>query len=464
MIARSHRACATAALAAAALAAVALAAACAVDDSGANASDMLPDATPPARDAAEESPPEEDAPSARPEPSIRVHAGFETTCTIQASGVVQCWGANNYGQLGRGESGVPTPVAAVVPGVTARALASGFRVHCALGANDGVACWGLHNQSQIGTSANDPSLCVGSLPCVRSPAPIDGVRGAVAVSAGNGFGCAQTASGVVCWGTGARGEIGVVSGGGTVSATPNPIALDDVDTLVSGFSFSCARKKDGTVWCWGGRRFGEIGRSPDADTTSVWDDLPHATPHALPGLTSVRAVSAGLNHACVIHDDRTVHCWGMNSRAATGGGTANPGGQLGHDPTLDPMCFDNAGTCSDQPSKVTGVANARELALGSYHSCALLEDDTVVCWGQNDLGRLGHDPALDGADSSGVVAVPTPRPVAGLSDVAHISARHNHTCAVTWSSKVYCWGANGAGELGTFDGASSFTPVEVQGL
>jgi len=398
------------------------------------------------------------------EPEIAVTAGTQTTCTTQRNGAVHCWGFNTYGQFGNGTSGAASPIATTATGLSAKQVAAGNQHQCAVTTDGQVKCWGGNASLQLGhpqDQDNDGGRCAGTVPCNRTPITVNGTSGALAVTAGNTFSCVRSATGISCWGTGTYGEIGAIEGGGTNSVTPNALSLTGVDAIVSGYTFTCAHKAaDGTVWCWGRRQFGEIGHPENLDGGAPsWDDDKHPVPQAVPGLSSTRAVAAGPNHACVIQSDKTVSCWGANRIGVTGGG------YLGHDPATDSPCK-VPGYCNDKPTKVAGLASVRELALGLFHSCALRDDDTVACWGQNDLGRLGHDPALDGdgGDSGTALAVITPKTVTGLANVAHISARYNHTCAVTRDSKVYCWGSNASGELGQLDAGSSFKPVEVQGL
>jgi alpha-tubulin suppressor-like RCC1 family protein len=97
---------------------------------------------------------------------------------------------------------------------------------------------------------------------------------------------------------------------------------------------------------------------------------------------------------------------------------------------------------------VDGVANARGVAAGGAHTCAITAERTVVCWGANDDGQLG-----DG----GTQASAAPVAVAGLTDAARLRAGAAHTCAQRMDGTVWCWGANFAGQLG--DGAPLIRPT-----
>ncbi|WP_394849748.1 hypothetical protein LZC95_20125 [Pendulispora brunnea] len=231
--------------------------------------------------------------------------------------------------------------------------------------------------------------------------------------------------------------------------TPNLVpGLEGVATLESGAAFSCARKHDGTIWCWGSAGQAQIG-IPEGSSDAGGDNERHPIPRQVAWLRDPRSLAVGSSHACAVLADRTVACWGDNSS-----------GQLGHDPQLDPSCG-SGHECNGKPTVVPGLASVREVALGGINSCAVRDDDTVWCWGTNTNGVLGHDPALDGPGSMAF----TPTKVAGLSNIAHIAVSGNFACAVGRDDTVWCWGANSYGVLGLADGSTStHTPVQLSGL
>lgn len=95
------------------------------------------------------------------------------------------------------------------------------------------------------------------------------------------------------------------------------------------------------------------------------------------------------------------------------------------------------------------------IEAGDSHTCALVADGRVMCWGLNEDGQLG-----DGSNENRS----TPVEVAGLSDATAISAGTAHTCALRIGGRVSCWGYNSQGQLGDGSTESSSTPVEVTGL
>ncbi|HEU4410427.1 MAG TPA: hypothetical protein VFS43_34550 [Polyangiaceae bacterium] len=165
-----------------------------------------------------------------------------------------------------------------------------------------------------------------------------------------------------------------------------------------------------------------------------------------PRLEGVRHLAAGRFHTCAQLDER-VACWGHNAH-----------GQLGNALNAG---VETANGCPSAVASDEGLPKAmttRQLALGARHSCALLDDGTVECWGDNRYGQLGHP---QGAGEK--APTPSPRPVldeagAPLGHVLAIAAGADHTCARfepgqgPASADVACWGRNQRGQL---DGANA---------
>lgn len=351
-----------------------------------------------------------------------VNAGGAHTCAITTSGEVKCWGSNYYGQLGNGIttiSSVPVDVPGLISGVSA--LSVGMYHACALITFGGTKCWGVNSDGQLGDGTNYD---------LSTPVDVVGLtNGVSALGAGGFHTCAITTSGGVwCWGENYSGQLG--DGTNTDRRTPvDVVGLGSgMSALSAGGYHTCALTTSGGVKCWGSNYYGQLGDGTTSD---------RSTPVDVVGLGSgVIALSVGYRHTCVLTMSGGVKCWGSNYF-----------GQLGD------------GTNSDRstPTDVVGLTNGvSALGAGGFHTCVITTSGGVKCWGDNEYGQLG-----DGTNIRRYI----PESVAGLSSgMSAISAGYWHTCALTTSGGVKCWGYNEYGQLG--DGAitNHFIPVDATGL
>lgn len=157
------------------------------------------------------------------------------------------------------------------------------------------------------------------------------------------------------------------------------------------------------------------------------------------------AVSAGAFHTCAVAVDGAAWCWGRNDSGQIGTGS-----RFGPD-----SCLKNSSwlACSPKPVRVSGIKNAVTVAAGYAHSCALLADGTIKCWGKNDAGQLG-DFTYVGLETcgqsykEGYPCSTTPVSVTGISTATAITAGRDFTCALLKNGAVWCWGRNDKGQLG----------------
>jgi alpha-tubulin suppressor-like RCC1 family protein len=199
---------------------------------------------------------------------IAAGTGGYHTCARSSRGEVECWGSNSYGQVTMpgGTDGL-SPVAVV--GVSdAVGLALGSQHSCALRANGRVVCWGANDQGQLGFAVV-PSGRPGGGVSVDAGATdltdVTGLTDAVEISAGENHTCARRRSGsVVCWGANEYGQLG----DGTTEPRSVPVvavSLDGVNDISTGFQFTCARRNSGEIWCWGRNDAGQLGDDTEDD-------------------------------------------------------------------------------------------------------------------------------------------------------------------------------------------------------
>jgi alpha-tubulin suppressor-like RCC1 family protein len=177
---------------------------------------------------------------------------------------------------------------------------------------------------------------------------------------------------------------------------------------------------------------------PAAATTAV-------TPEA--ALTNVRSIEAGYYHSCAILTNRQVRCWGYNENGQLGDGS--------EDDSTTAVTVRNA-------SDTGPLQNVVQLALGDYHSCALLTNKQVRCWGKGDYGALGGG---DFDDSSLPVTVRNVGDTGPLQNVLQIGGESDGACAVLTNHQVRCWGEDDYGQLGNgLPEENSNLPVTVKGV
>ena len=352
--------------------------------------------------------------------AVEVSAGGQHSCALFPWGDVKCWGGGERGQLGQGSTASSIyPVDVDISGVVS--LSAGRNHTCAVVEDGGVKCWGAGDRGQVGPQS-----------AARNAWPTEvGIENAREVSSGYHFSCARLATGEVrCWGRGTGGQLG----NGAEEDSDTPVAVDslrDVESISSGGGLflgvheghACTLTGDGNVHCWGTNTARQLG---DGSTDSS------STPILVEDVREVKELCTGFAHTCALLNSGRIRCWGA---AGTG--------QLGYgsSPILAPV----------EHKEVESISTGRSISCGSGHTCAVLEDGSVQCWGQGNKGQNGRQENTN-----------VPHQVEGVSDVIHISAGFQHTCAVTAEGSVFCWGDNSENQLGEIDVLESATPVQIE--
>jgi hypothetical protein len=317
-----------------------------------------------------------------------VTAGVSHTCALTRSGAVQCWGYNGHDELGTGlgnslpSSSIPLDVQGMSGGVLS--ISAGLRHSCAVTGSRGAMCWGVNYGGALGDGTEERHF---------GPVDVVGLRGVVSmISAGNDRSCALLGGRVKCWGT----DYGL---------TPTDIpGLNGVQAISGSVNAGCAITSARGVKCWSARR----------------------GPADLPGLSGVTALATD-GFSCAVVENGGVKCWD--------------------------------GDYGPTPVGIPGLdSGVKAIDTDGGHSCAITRTGGLKCWGLNDHGQLGDGTTTDR---------PTPVDVAGLSSgVTGIATGFFHTCAVLGNGGVKCWGWNAAGVLG--DGTPTPTdrlrPVSVVGF
>lgn len=383
------------------------------------------------------------------------------SCAILNDGTMKCWGRNEWGYLGVGQSvhlgdgggemGDALPTVSLGTGRSAKTLFTGAGADaiCVVMDNDQIKCWGFDNIHGV-TNPGQPS--VGDIAAdMGDNLPTLSLYGAKAVDVGVGDidGCFLTNQGEVrCWGQ-AGDEIGsAASIGDNVGEAAITIPMGTgrkVLKLSVGDHHRCAILDNFKAKCWGNGGNGRLGYGNTTSFGNPITEVGDALPYVDVGTNlAVLDIEAGQNWTCALLNNFRVKCWGHNNYGQLG---------LGHTNALG----DGPGEMGDLLAFVDLGAGrtAKDIWTGEGNSCALLDDNTIKCWGRGDLGTLGMGTGStnhwgDGAGEMGSVSHLTVSLGTGATPIAFPATNSQawHSCALLADGRAKCWGYNNTGQLG----------------
>ena len=418
--------------------------------------------------------------------------GGAHTCAALLNLTWKCWGFNNSGQLGLGdtvnrgdlpdEMGNHLPLVNLGDHHAALDIAGGGAFNCALGTDtqtsvNVVKCWGDNSSGQLGqgdtVNRGDQSGEMGeNLSTVDLGTDIDShaltpsLKAYPAIAAGQSHVCVVITDGTVkCWGDNQFGQLGL---GDTVNRGDGPNEMGDhlpvvdlgtdadvghpvgnpllASALVAGAYHTCAllannRLGTSLVKCWGLNNVGQLGQG---DTANRGDDPNEMGDHLPPidlgaGRTPV-ALAAGGGHVCALLDDATMKCWGFNNSGQLGQGDAASRG-------------DGPNEMGDNlPSIDLGAGRAAlGIAAGDLYTCALLTHGEAKCWGDNSFGQLGQGDTASRGDGPNEMGDHLPPIDLGRRRPVALAGALYHVCALFDNGEAACWGRNDVGQLGEGD-------------
>jgi alpha-tubulin suppressor-like RCC1 family protein len=402
--------------------------------------------------------------------TIPITAGSAYSCFMLDNGSVKCWGENNLGQLGLGDTinrrdnssymGDNLTIVDLGSGRTATAIATGDSHTCVILDNASIKCWGSNASGQLGLGDNstrgDGSASGGmgdSLPTVD----LGSGGTAKAIATGGSHTCAiLDNSSIKCWGSNASGQLGLGDddnrGDGSASGgMGDNLTIVDLGTgrtakaIATGDSHTCALLDNSSVKCWGENGNHQLGLGPDSsdlgDGSGEMGDSLTAI-NLGPGRTA-RSITTGTGYTCVLLDDDSVKCWGKANYGQLGAGKV----EEYNEPNEEPIDLG------------TGI-KATAIASGYFHTCAILDNSSIKCWGLNDSGQLGIGDTGNRGDlshDSGEVMMGNRLPAVDLGagrTARAITAGDSHTCALLDNFSVKCWGKNESGQLGLGDNST----------
>ncbi len=325
--------------------------------------------------------------------------GYNHVCFIDdKTRQVKCWGNNAFGQLAQGNT-------VIIGDGNNRSLSATDAINI----GNGVSC----EMVAASGDAESGSTCI-----------------------------INSKSEVKCFGSNKDGQLGIGSNL-PIGDNTNEIGIDmnvvklgknrsaiDID---GGARHHCVLLDNSDVKCWGLNDAGQLGQgSTNNFGAEEGETIAGISP--VPFNVDVNALSLGAHHSCVITATKGVRCFGLNSD-----------GQLGQDST------ENIGDAPEEIADLTDInlgQGAKAIAAGYAHTCALLDDGSVKCWGKNNLGQLGQNSAANLGDEPGEMAKLLPVHLGTSRKAKEIVAGDNFTCALLDNGSVKCWGDNAHGQLG----------------
>ena len=348
-------------------------------------------------------------------PFAVVAAGGHSTCAVRSDTSLWCWGSNALGQLrlsGTSNRLVPTEVS----GTSWAVVACGQSDACGIRTDGTLSCWGNNGSGQLGaaTTAAEPRTEVAG-------GPWQGIAPGAYQSCG-----IQPDGTLWCWGDNTNGQLG--TGNTVATSAPTQVAGGGWSQVSTSYYHTCATKLDGTLWCWGINANLELA---DSSVGFRW------VPGQVSGSDWTQVVT-GLYHTCAIKSDKSLWCWGGNTA-----------GQLGNS-SAPILALGSQGGVSI-PLPVAGAWNS--VSSGLAHTCGIMNDLSLWCWGDNSSGQLG-----DGTQNSASAPIAVGVPGQAWASVSTGSA---HTCALAADGTLWCWGDNSDGQLGTGSGGVQLLPTRV---
>jgi alpha-tubulin suppressor-like RCC1 family protein len=292
-------------------------------------------------------------------------------------------------------------------------VAMGLTHACALRQDGAVYCWGSNVAGQLGNGsfARNEGASQVALPETQE------------LAAGGDFACARLRNGtVMCWGENSSGQLG--NGTQTRSAVPVQAMLEEPATILRvGRLHACAKLSSGIVKCWGSNVQKQMGLPAGvfARPVQVWKER------------NIADLGLGFETTCIVDTNGTPHCAGLNNV-----------GQLG------------SPTAGDAPSeallavKLPNARRATSLSVGFANGCAVLDDQSVACWGFDAFGVLGRG-----------VPGKAPGLVPGVA-ARRVTVGREHACAELTDGQLSCWGTNERGQLAAGTRATSPKPQAAQ--
>lgn len=389
-------------------------------------------------------------PNPEPVDIEQIASGGDHTCAVAASGSrLRCWGRNDLGQLGYahtndiGDDELPYWTGADVDlggfGPVAQ-LAANFNHTCALNLRGHVRCWGYYlvlgtmAKENIGDDEDPYQTAEVNLGYVDKNKKVRRTAQQLAVNALRT--CALVTDGSIrCWGENSDGELGLGFSSDPIGDDETPGEVPAVPlgakalAVAGGGDHFCAITEAKNVRCWGQNNDGQLGYGHEEPIGD--DDTPAEAGDVDLGGDEIVQLAVGGAHTCALNSLKQVRCWGFNHY-----------GQLGYGHTAD--IGDNELPISEKYVAVDKTRSVVQIAAGAVHTCAVLDDGAVKCWGYGVEGQLGHGDEVTIGDNE----TPSESKDVAIGGQTEQLVMGQHACALLTSKRVRCWGLPWHGQLG----------------
>ncbi len=417
-------------------------------------------------------------------PFNHISSGKAYTCGTITNGQVYCWGFNLFGQVGNGHiSPYETkPVllnTSNIGNVYFTNIFTGYAHTCAMSTTNKIYCWGVGATGQLGTgdlaiaaplptsldtssignniqisslSLSNVETCMITAPfnkiyCIGwviTPQVAPALKNFKSIASNKAHSCGiGNDNKVYCWGDNSAGQLG--DGTNTNHSAPtlintNGIGVDQFTSIYVGSFHSCAIVVNGNTYCWGANAKGQIGNGENKDSQT--------TPARVATDQHFISMSLGRQHSCAISASNYAYCWGLNDV-----------GELGIGDYREP----------NMPFPIRTSLQFKMIAAGWGHTCAItLAGNQVFCWGSNYFyeSGSGHPEGRDvvlwpflvnGSSFNNEQLIS----ISANGNLSHLTLVAGHTCVVTASGRVFCWGDNASKQLGNGTNQGGEFPIPI---
>jgi len=405
-----------------------------------------------------------------------ITTGTNFACASDGSGA-RCWGANDFGQLGNGNTthqtyASPVDTNSLNAGIVA--VSAGDEFACGLLTSGEVACWGRNDKGQLGNnSTTDSSTAV-----FVKRAGGARLTNIVSVSAGSNHACAVSGSKLVwCWGNGEDGALGVGTTAARSTAAPvkasgasDAANLKEVIAISSKANRTCVIQEETATrkaLCWGLNTKGQLGQGTSrniqvaVDSIDTNSEIITATNHGLADgdavtLKDSTALPGGVTSANTIYFVDVLDTDTVKLLANTDSAASIDLSSAGNDVKLNRVYPVPTAIRNNNSTDVEGVS---QISMQTLTTCVLLQNGEVRCVGDNSSGATGLN--LNAGETSYASAVRNDDNSANLSTVVSLASGNSHTCALLTTGTIKCWGLNASGQLGDSSTNNAQLPVAV---